>query len=140
MKNKIILIILFIFPIVTYLIFASAKHNSLFLPVLSENNAEIPSEWITLSKEKIQLKDKITILGFTGSDMKEFKANMFNLNQKIYQKYFGFEDFQMVMIAPSGTENEIEKMVATENRLFSNLSSGFLILISILLVIRVNRY
>jgi len=37
-------------------------------------------------------------------------------------------------------ENEIEKMVATENRLFSNLSSGFLILISILLVIRVNRY
>ena len=121
MKNKIILVILFIFPIVTYLIFASAKHNSLFLPVLSENNTEIPSEWTALNKEKVQLQDKITILGFTGTDMKEFKANMFNLNQKIYHKYFGFEDFQMVMIAPIGTETEIEKMIGELNRITEDM-------------------
>jgi len=121
MKNKVVLIILFILPIVTYLIFASAKHNSLFLPTLSENNSEIPQDWTTLRNEKIQLKDKITILGFTGTDMVEFKANMFNLNQKIYNKYFGFEDFQLVMIAPIGTEVEIQQMISELDRITEDM-------------------
>ncbi|VXB15999.1 conserved hypothetical protein [Flavobacterium sp. 9AF] len=121
MKNKIVLIILFILPIVTYLIFASAKHNSLFLPVLSENNSEIPNSWKSLNQESVQLKDKITILGFTGTDMVEFKANMFNLNQKIYNKYYGFEDFQMVMIAPIGTENEIHNIITELNRITEDM-------------------
>jgi hypothetical protein len=121
MKNKVVLIILFILPIVTYLIFASAKHNSLFLPTLSENNSEIPQDWTTLKKEKIQLKNKITILGFTGTNMVEFKANMFNLNQKIYNKYFGFEDFQMVMIAPIGTEVEIQQMMSELDRITEDM-------------------
>lgn len=121
MKNKVVLIILFILPIVTYLIFASAKHNSLFLPTLSENNSEIPQDWTTLRNEKVQLKDKITILGFTGTDMVEFKANMFNLNQKIYNKYFGFEDFQLVMIAPIGTEVEIQQMISELDRITEDM-------------------
>ena len=121
MKNKIVLVILFILPIVTYLIFASAKHNSLFLPTLSENNTEIPQEWTALNNEKIQLKDKITILGFTGTDMVEFKANMFNLNQKIYNKYFGFEDFQMIMIAPIGTEAEIQNIILELGRITEDM-------------------
>lgn len=121
MKNKVVLIILFILPIVTYLIFASAKHNSLFLPTLSENNSEIPQDWTTLRNEKVQLKDRITILGFTGTDMVEFKANMFNLNQKIYNKYFGFEDFQLVMIAPIGTEVEIQQMISELDRITEDM-------------------
>lgn len=121
MKNKVVLIILFILPIVTYLIFASAKHNSLFLPTLSENNSEIPQDWTTLRNEKVQLKDKITILGFTGTDMVEFKANMFNLNQKIYNKYFGFEDFQLVMIAPIGAEVEIQQMISELDRITEDM-------------------
>ena len=121
MKNKVVLVILFILPIVTYLIFASAKHNSLFLPTLSENNSEIPQDWPSLRKEQIHLKNKITILGFTGTDMVEFKANMFNLNQKIYNKYFGFEDFQMVMIAPIGTEAEIQKIILELDRITEDM-------------------
>lgn len=110
MKNKLILGLLFVLPIATYLIFASAKHNSLFLPVLSENNQELPSHWESLTTEKIQLENKITILGFTGTDIKINKGNLFNLNQKIYNKYFGFDDFQMVMVAPIGTENDIKEI------------------------------
>lgn len=117
MKNKVVLGALFILPIVTYLIFASAKHNSLFLPTLSKNNPEIPQEWVSLSTEKVKLQDKITVLGFTGTDMIDFKANMFNLNQKIYNKYFGFNDFQMVMIAPEGTQEEIKKILLEFGRI-----------------------
>lgn len=121
-KNKIVLIILFIFPIITYLIFASAKHNSLFLKTISENNKELSSEWTSLSGEKVQLQDKITVLGFVGKDVYENKTNLFNLNQKIYNKYFGFKDFQFVMIAPQGTENECAEILENFNVLTKDLS------------------
>lgn len=123
-KNKIVLIILFIFPIVTYLIFASAKHNALFLPTLSESNKEIPATWKTLDGETVQLKDKITILGFVGAEVFENKTNLFNLNQKIYNKYFGFKDFQFVMIAPIGTEKDC-KEILDKFKLVSDDLSGW---------------
>lgn len=110
MKNKIILIVLLALPIVIYLIFATASHNSLFLPTISKNNLELP-DWKSNSNEKIKLQNKITILGFVGKDVKSIHGNLFNLNQKIYGKYVGFTDFQMVMIAPEGTENEISELI-----------------------------
>ncbi|WP_264560312.1 hypothetical protein [Flavobacterium sp. N2270] len=112
MKKKIVLIGLFILPIVTYLIFASAKHNSLFLPFLSKANKELPSNWKTLnSSEKIQLKNKITVLGFLGSNVELSKGNLFNLNQKIYKKYFGFKDLQLVMVVSQGQESAVRSVI-----------------------------
>jgi len=107
MKNKLILGLLFVLPIATYLIFASAKHNSLFLPILFEYQQDLPQNWQTSSGESVQLENKITILGFTGFDIAKNKGNLFNLNQKIYNKYAGFTDFQVVMVAPKGTESDI---------------------------------
>lgn len=121
MKNKFVLILLFILPIVVYLIFASAKHNSLFLPVISENHQEIPSSWKSLSGEKVILKDKITVLGFTGSNIDLFKSRFFNLNQKIYNKYFGFKDFQMVMVAPLGAEDKIQRQIDELKRITTDM-------------------
>lgn len=112
MKKKIVLIGLFILPIVTYLIFASAKHNSLFLPTLSKANKELPFNWKTLDdSEKIQLKGKITVLGFLGSNVELSKGNLFNLNQKIYKKYFGFNDLQLVMVVSQGQEAAVKSVI-----------------------------
>ena len=52
-------------------------------------------------------------------DYKDINTKQFN--QKIYHKYFGFEDFQMIMIAPSGTETEIEKMIVELNRITEDM-------------------
>lgn len=110
-KSKIILIFLFIFPILTYLIFATAKHNSLFLPSISEHNKELPQTWKTLYNEPVQLKDRITILGFVGDSVTLNKGNLFNLNQKIYNKYYGFKDLQFVMVAPEGTQEQCKAIL-----------------------------
>jgi hypothetical protein len=88
--------------------FATASHNSLFLPVISKNHAELPSEFVSLNEEKVVLDKNITVLGFPGSNIDEVKANLFNLNQKIYNKYGGFKDFQMVMILPDGNQDKIK--------------------------------
>jgi hypothetical protein len=111
MKNKLVLILLFVLPIAIYLIFSTATHNSLFLPTISKANADIPANWVGLNQEKISMKDKITVLGFVGNNVIENRGNFFNLNQKIYNKYKGFKDFQMVMVTTVGNEAKAKQIL-----------------------------
>ena len=105
-KKYFVLCILFIFPIVIYLFFASGKNNFALLPVLTENVNEIKN-FKTLSGERIQLEDKISILGFWGEDLSEKKGDALNLNQKIYKRFYQFNDFQFVMVLENGQQNQV---------------------------------
>lgn len=111
MKNKLVLILLFVLPIAIYLIFSTATHNSLFLPTISKANNDIPNNWKGLNHENISMKDKITVLGFVGNNIIENRGNFFNLNQKTYNKYKGFKDFQMIMVAPIGSEAKAKQII-----------------------------
>lgn len=123
MKKYFVLSVLFFLPIVAYMFFATASHNSLFLPVISKNHVDVPSQFVSLNGEKISLDQKITILGFPGNDIEEVKANLFNLNQKIYNKYGGFKDFQMVMIMPEGNQEKIKAIMLEFRRLSNDLKN-----------------
>ncbi len=105
MKKTFVLIVLFILPIVAYLFFASGVNNFGKLPTLTENVLDIDS----MDGSKT-LQDKITILGFLGKDVEYKKGNAFNLNQKIYKRFYEFNDFQFVMVMPKGTEDKIEEL------------------------------
>ncbi|MDP5001456.1 MAG: hypothetical protein NWQ15_06115, partial [Flavobacterium sp.] len=111
MKNKLVLISLFILPIAIYLVFSTASHNSLFLPTISKGNKDIPADWTTLDGESLSMKGKITVLGFVGTNVIENRGNFFNLNQKIYNKYKGFKDFQMIMVVPQGNEKKCQQII-----------------------------
>lgn len=102
MKKAFVLIVLFIFPLVAYLFFASGVNNFGKLPILTENISNLKSIDSTVT-----LDNKITILGFLGNDVKQRKGNAFNLNQKIYKRFSEFNDFQLVMLVPKGNEEEI---------------------------------
>ncbi|MEM9361234.1 MAG: hypothetical protein AAGA43_01310 [Bacteroidota bacterium] len=103
MKKTFVLVVLFIFPLVAYLFFASGVNNFGKLPVLTEN---VP-EPIHFSGDN-QLTDKITILGFLGNTIDRKKGNAFNLNQKIYKRFSEFADFQILMIVQNGLEDEVK--------------------------------
>ena len=105
-KKYFVLCILFIFPIVIYLFFASGKNNFALLPVLTENVNEIKN-FKTLSGAKIKLEDKISILGFWGEDLSEKKGDALNLNQKIYKRFYQFNDFQFVMVLENGQQDQV---------------------------------
>lgn len=107
MKKNFVLFFLFIFPIVAYLFFASGVNSFTRLPIITKSVPEF-NNWKTVDSTAIKLTNKITILGFTGTDVPGKKGNFFNLNQKIYDKYSEFKDFQVVFIAPIGTEKETE--------------------------------
>ena len=72
------------------------------LPTLTEN-----IEDIAYIDDNVILKDKITILGFLGSDLENKKGIAFNLNQKIYKRFYEFNDFQFVMLVPKGNESKV---------------------------------
>lgn len=122
MKNKLVLIVLLALPILIYLIFATATHNSLFLPTISKNNKELP-KWTSLDGKPVVLENKITVLGFIGKNAILDQGNIFNLNQKIYDKYVGFTDFQIVMIAEDGTQNDVKSVIEKLSNFTVNMTA-----------------
>ncbi|MDF0716872.1 hypothetical protein PY092_11980 [Muricauda sp. 334s03] len=105
MKKKIVLAALFILPVVVYLFFASGVNNFGRLPILTQKIAGISE-----MDPSVQLKNKITILGFLGNNVEKMQGNAFNLNQKIYKRFGEFNDFQMIMVVPEGNEEQVEEM------------------------------
>jgi len=112
MKKTFVLVVLFILPLVAYLFFASGVNNFGKLPVLT---AQIDD--ISTLDNSVTLNDKITILGFLGRDAALKKGNAFNLNQKIYKRFYEFKDFQMVMVMPVGTDSVVQEIKKELNNL-----------------------
>lgn len=106
MKKFLVLGILFILPIAIYLFFASGVNNFARLPILTEDVNDVDGLQ-SLSGNDITFEGKITVLGFLGNNIEEKKINAFNLNQKIYKRFNGFDDFQFVMVLPKGVEEEV---------------------------------
>jgi len=115
MKKYIVLTILFVLPLVVYLFFASGINHFAKLPVLT-------NDVYNISKiSNTTFINKITILGFFGKNIKDKHGDALNLNQKIYKRFYKFNDFQFVMIQPDGTEeltnqlkNELKKGTNTD--------------------------
>ncbi len=110
MKKNIVLFVLFVLPIVAYLFFASGVNSFISLPTITKNIPEV-NEWKTLDNKPVTLTNKITILGFIGSDVMKHKGNFFNLYEIIYDKYKDFKDFQVVMVLPDGTQNQVQELL-----------------------------
>lgn len=110
MKKNIVLFVLFILPIVAYLFFASGVNSFTKLPVITPKIPDL-GEWKSLKGETVSLDNKITILGFSGTEILKNRGNYFNLNEKIYQRYHDFKDLQFVVVAPLGSEKDVKAVV-----------------------------
>ena len=110
MKKNIVLFVLFVLPIVAYLFFASGVNSFTKLPTITPKIADF-GDWKSLKNENISLDNKISILGFSGTNILKNRGNYFNLNAKIYQRYHEFKDLQFVVLCPLGTEADAKKIV-----------------------------
>ena len=85
-------------PLVVYLFFASGVNHFAKLPVRSNSVIDLSTY------SEVPYKERITILGFLGTEVSTKKGNALNLNQKIYKRFKDFKDFQFVMVQPQGAE------------------------------------
>lgn len=106
MKKKLVLVTLFVMPILAYLFFATGVNN---FDLLGTQVKEIPElqGFKKLDGTPVQLTDRITVLGFTGTQPLDLQAGFFHLNQKVYERYHQFEGFQILYLAPVGTEGQV---------------------------------
>ena len=95
LKKYLILGFLFFFPIFVY-VFLSTGINNFKVTVLTYGVNDIVDLEGNLSK--VSLKDNISIVGFWGGDIENKKSEALNLNQKIYKRFYEFQDFQFVFL------------------------------------------
>jgi len=106
-RNKLVLAILFFGPLIFYLLLLTGTNNFAKLPVLTKKVKDITS---LASDSIITLDNSITILCFFGDDLLQHKTNALNLNEKIYKHFYGFKDFQFVVVVPKGSEDEAKQL------------------------------
>jgi cbb3-type cytochrome oxidase cytochrome c subunit len=103
------------------LFFASGVNSFSKLPVITTNVSEL-GELKSSNDKSVKLASKITILGFSGTDVYEKRGGYFNLSQKIYNRYREFKDFQVVILVPIGAEKQVE-VVLNKLKAVSNMSN-----------------
>ena len=96
LKKYLILGFLFFFPIFVYIFLSTGINNFAKLPILTRDVDDLLSLEGNLSK--VSLENNISIVGFWGSDIENKKSEALNLNQKIYKRFFEFQDFQFVFL------------------------------------------
>ncbi len=109
MKKQFVLGVLFVFPLLVYLFFASGKNNFAKLPTLTYSIQTLPINK-DFSNRSVVLKDHISILGYWGGNLSDKKAEALNLNEKIFKRFNGFDDFQFVFFVNEENEEEVQAL------------------------------
>ena len=109
MKKQFVLGVLFVFPLLVYLFFASGKNNFAKLPTLTYSIQTLPINK-DFSNRSVVLKDQISILGYWGGNLSDKKAEALNLNEKIFKRFNGFDDFQFVFFVNEENEEEVQAL------------------------------
>lgn len=116
MKKKLVLIALFVLPIVTYLFFTTSVANFSSLPIITTGVEDIAKydvkEVDTPFNDTVnlQLKDKVSIIGYLGDQLKTNVGYTANLNLTIFKYYQGFSEFQMIFFVNPGSEAQVEEV------------------------------
>ncbi len=110
MKKTFVLALLFLLPITAYLFFSSGANNFARLPVLTPEVKDISH--LENNKDSIvSFENKISIVGFFGTNLEALKGNTFNLDQKILGRFYEFDDFQFVIVLPESVRSQTDKFM-----------------------------
>ena len=108
LKKYLILGFLFFFPIFVYVFLSTGINNFAKLPVLTEAVMDI--ENIEGNSANVSFKNKISVVAFWGGDVNNKKSEALNLNQKIYKRFYEFQDFQFVLLHDKSDNEAIEDL------------------------------
>ena len=108
LKKYLILGFLFFFPIFVYVFLSTGINNFAKLPVLTKTVMDV--ENIEGNSSKVSFKNKISVVAFWGGDVNNKKSEALNLNQKIYKRFYEFQDFQFVLLHDKNDNEAIEDL------------------------------
>lgn len=103
-KKNIVLFSLFIVPLLFYIFLQLGTHNFGKLKTVSRNVLDV-----SLIDKSITFKDKVSVVVFIGDNLNSAEGSLYNLNQKVYKKFYGYTDFQLICFVTKGQDKAIEK-------------------------------
>ncbi|NVJ88021.1 MAG: hypothetical protein HWD82_01070 [Flavobacteriaceae bacterium] len=115
-KKRVVLFLLFIFPLICFLILSTGENNFKKLPILTEGVYNLEE---TLNKPVFN--NKVSIICFLGEDVEALKTGIFNLNEKIYKKFLDYNDFQVIGIYPNKNQSNIDELKETVSKYTQNM-------------------
>lgn len=108
-KRNLILGILFFLPVMFLLFLYPARHHYNTLDIVNKNVVDL-NGFTSDANEAILMKDNITVLGFLGKHPMEAVTGASNIKELVYDKFRGFKKFQVVMVLPKGTDEEVKQL------------------------------
>ncbi|NRD18984.1 hypothetical protein HNV08_02910 [Winogradskyella eckloniae] len=118
-KRYIVLGILFFLPVAFLLMLYPAKHNYEPLNIVKDKVSDIKN-FTSDGLDTLQLKDNITVLGFLGKTPLNSTIAALNLKELVYDKFKGFKNFQIVIVVPDGTQDDVA-LLKKEINTYENL-------------------
>lgn len=106
-SRYVVLGILFFLPVTFLLFLYPATHNYTPLDIVNESVLDI-NNFTATSNEVVQFKDHITVLGFFGNNPMSKATTASNLKELVYDNFTGFKKFQIVILMPDGTEDQVK--------------------------------
>lgn len=107
LKKKFILGILFFLPVAFLLMLYPSTNNYNALDIVKEEVLEI-SNFSFIGEKETTLEGNLTVLGFLGNNPNDKALVALNLKEIIYDKFMGFKKFQVLILIPKGSENQVE--------------------------------
>lgn len=104
-KKKVVLFLLFIFPLICFLLLSTGTNNFTKLPIVTNSIFDISK--IDTTKT---FKENVTIICFLGNEMNSKKGGFFNFNEKVYKEFIEYKKFQIIAIYPTGKEKEAQEL------------------------------
>lgn len=108
-KRYVVLGVLFFLPVTFLLFLYPATHNYMPLDIVKESVLDL-NHFTSGSEKQVFLKDHITVLGFLGEHPMEQVMAASNLKELVYDKFKGFKKFQIVLVAPNGTQEATKQL------------------------------
>lgn len=108
-KKPLVLSILFFLPVIFLLFLYPSKHNYTPLDIVKGNVPEL-NAFTSFEGESVQLEDRLTVLGFFGQNPMEDATLALNLKELVYDKFFGFKRFQVIILLPFDAKTQAQAL------------------------------
>ncbi|WP_439131801.1 hypothetical protein [Polaribacter sp.] len=106
-KKRVVLFLLFIFPLICFLILSTGENNFKKLPILTQNVTDIAD---IEASNSVALKEHVSIVVFLGNDVQSMASGVLNLNEKIYKKFLDYKKFQIIAIYPKDKQEDVNEL------------------------------